>query len=118
MGARQARRRLHSSRWEGKLMSNTSRELTFEEFCMLPMQYRFGMSSDNSAQRLYRNDAIGLQKEVHTPRDPRTMQWGDGEVSLFLDNDPREFSTVADVYVAWMHKVCGVPEADDVQEAA
>jgi hypothetical protein len=46
------------------------------------------------------------------------MQWGDGEVSLFLDNDPREFSTVAEVYVAWMHKVCGVPEADDVQEAA
>lgn len=86
-------------------------ELTFEEFCEQPMQYCMGMSADTYARRLWRNNALGIQKETFTKRNPRTMRWGLGSTSYFLDNDPREFGDIADLYVAWMHRVCNVPEA-------
>ena len=59
---------------------------------------------------MYRNEQAGMQKEVVTPYNPRTMTWGTGDVSYFLDGDEREFKTVADLYVAYMHKACSVPE--------
>jgi hypothetical protein len=86
-------------------------ELTFDEFCQAPMEYRFGMSGDKGARRLYRNDALGIQKEVFTKRNPRTMEWGYGEAYYFVDGDTGEYRTPADLYVAYMRKVCGVPEA-------
>lgn len=85
-------------------------ELTFEELCGQPLEYRMGMSGDKGARRLYRNDALGIQKEVFTPRNPRTMEWGEGEAYYFVDGDPEEYRTVADLYVAWMAKLCGMWE--------
>ena len=83
-------------------------ELTFEEFCQLPLLYYTGISFERGAQRLYRNDDHGIQKEVFTTRSPLTLQWGEGKAYYFVDGDPRQFETVADCYVAYMEKVCGV----------
>ena len=81
-------------------------ELTFEEFCLLPLEYKGGITFDRGARRMYRNDAHGIQREVHTPC--RRGEWGDGQVSYFLDGDEREFKTAAELYVAYMEAVCGV----------
>lgn len=83
-------------------------ELTFAEFCELPLLYHTGISFETGAQRLYRNDAHGIQKEVFTKRNPHTHQWGNGKAYYFVDGDPRQFETVADWYVAYMEKICGI----------
>lgn len=84
------------------------KELTFEEFCHLTMTYTTGISFETYAQRLYRNEEHGIQKETFTPRNARTMEWGLGRVFYFVDGDPREFTTLDQCYVAYMEKVCGV----------
>lgn len=84
------------------------KELTFEEFCHLTMTYTTGIGFVTYAQRLYRNEAYGIQKETFTPRNARTMEWGLGQVFYFVDGDPRQFETVDQCYVAYMEKVCGV----------
>ncbi len=88
----------------------TCSELTYEEFCQQPMQYTLGMSGDAGAQRMYRNEALGIQRELYTKRRRHGdiySGWHDGEVTYFLDGDPREFKNVAELYVAYMEKVCG-----------
>lgn len=88
-------------------------ELTYEEFCVLPLEYRMGMSTAAGAQRLYRNEQIKLQKEVHTARkrynDPYSG-WKEQTITFFLDGDARQFDTLEDVYVAYMEKACGIKE--------
>jgi len=89
----------------------TRTELTYAEFCSLPFKYRLGTNGDWGASRLYRNDEHGLQQEVHTKRKKAGdiySGWKPGVVSYFIDGDPREFKCVADLYVAYMEKVCGV----------
>lgn len=83
-------------------------ELTYEEFCLITMTYCTGMTFDTGAQRLYRNDKYGVQKEVYTPRNPVTCKWGTGKAYFFLDGDERVFETSDQCYVAYMEKACGV----------
>ena len=83
-------------------------ELTFEEFCRLPLEYRTGITFDTGAGRLYRNDKHGLQVEVHTNRNKRTGAWGKEKRYYFVDGDPRQFEAIDQCYVAYMEKVCGV----------
>lgn len=86
-------------------------ELTFEEFCALPMQYTIGMTGDFYARRMYRNEKCGVQKEIFTKRKvPGDIYsgWHDGEVYFYLDGDERQFRTVDQVYVAYMEHACGV----------
>ena len=84
------------------------KELTFEEFCELKIEYRTGITFDTGAGRLYRNDKHGLQVEVHTDRNKRTGVWGKGKRYWFVDGDDRCFETSDQCYVAYMEKVCGV----------
>ena len=88
------------------------KELTFEEFCALPFHYRSGYRYATGAHRAYRNDEHGLQIEVKTPFRESTQQWGAGKTYYFIDNDPREFTDQAAWYIAYMHKVCGLPETE------
>lgn len=91
------------------------KELTFEEFCKQPLTYTFGMTFDWGAQRCYRNEQLGIMKETVTKRlrhGDIYSGWKDAKVTFFMDRDPREFRTVAELYVAWMHKVCGVKECE------
>lgn len=88
-------------------------ELTFEEFCKVPLTYAFGMTGDWGAQRAYRNEQLGIQKETFTKRKRHGdiySGWKEPYVGFYMDGDPREFHSAAELYVAWMHKVCSVPE--------
>lgn len=87
-------------------------ELTFEEFCDVQLTYTIGMSGDWGAQRAYRNEDLGIQKETVTQRQWYGKifdGWKSAEVYYFVDDDPRTFRTVEDWYVAWMEKVCKMP---------
>jgi len=88
----------------------TRPELTYEEFSELPMQYHMGMTFETGAQRLYRNDEHGVQKEVYTKRNPRTCEWGKSTTAFFLDGDERQFANSAECYVAYMERACGNKE--------
>ena len=86
-------------------------ELTFEEFCNKPLQYVLGFIGDAGAKRLYRNEELKIQKEVHTKRKIKGdiySGWKEPVIAYFLDGDDREFQTVDQLYVAYMEKVCGV----------
>ena len=86
-------------------------ELTFEEFCKYPLQYTMGMRFDWGAQRMHRNEELGIQKEVITEqkvRDDIYSGWKDPTVAFYLDGDDRQFDTPDQLYVAYMEKVCGV----------
>lgn len=86
-------------------------ELTFEEFGKYPLQYTIGMVGDEGARRMYRNEELGLQKEVHTKRLVKGdiySGWHEGQVTYFLDGDDRQFDTVDQLYVGYMEHACGV----------
>ena len=88
-------------------------ELTYEEFCQQSLRYVAGMTDDWGAQRMYRNDELGIQQERITERKRYgdiDSGWKTAKNYFFLDSDPREFKTLADLYVAWMARVCGVEE--------
>jgi hypothetical protein len=87
------------------------KELTYEEFCDLPYTYTLGLHGGWGAARLYRNDEYGLQWELHTKKNG-LGEWQDERRTRFVDGDPREFYTVADQYVAYMEKVCGIKSTD------
>ena len=86
-------------------------ELTFEEFCNKPLQYVLGFTGDAGVKRLYRNEELKIQEEVHTKRKIKGdiySGWKEPVIAYFLDGDDREFQTVDQLYVAYMGRVCGV----------
>lgn len=88
-------------------------ELTYEEFCEQPLKYMGGMTGDFGARRMYRNDELGIQQETIAQRKRHGdiySGWRTAKIYYFLDNDPREFANVAELYVAWMARACGVEE--------
>lgn len=89
------------------------KELTFEEFCEIPMMRNMNISFDWGSLQIYRNKKLGIQKDVVTKRKRKGdiySGWKDAQVSFFLDSDKREFKTVDQLYVAYMEKVCGVTQ--------
>lgn len=87
------------------------KELTYEEFCELPMTYVLGTTGDWGAHRAYRNDECKLQREVVTKRKRHGDiygGWKDGEIYYYLDGDQNTYRTTDQVYVAYMEKVCGI----------
>lgn len=90
------------------------KELTFEEFCELPLQYTFGLTFDWGAHRIHRNYDIGLQIETVTKRKKFGdiySGWQDQKRYFFLAGDDRQFDTIDQVYVAYMEKVCEIEES-------
>jgi hypothetical protein len=83
-------------------------ELTYEEFCELPLTYTSGISFDKFAIRQYQNFRHGIAKEVNTPYNPKTHQWGKPKVVYFMPDDKRNFDTPDQLYVAYMGVACGV----------
>jgi hypothetical protein len=87
------------------------KELTFEEFCKLPLNYWMGFQFDWGAHRVHRNDKVGLQVETFAHRKRKGdiySGWKKEKKFFFLDNDARQFDTIDQVYVAYMEKVCGI----------
>ena len=88
-------------------------ELTFEEFCNLPLIYTLGARFDWGAHRQYRNEAHGLWVEVVTKQMVRGdiySGWHAGQVCYYLDGDDRTFTTPDQLYVAYMEQVCNIKE--------
>jgi hypothetical protein len=88
------------------------RELTYEEFLGQKLELRLHLHAAGYAKRLDRNDEIGIQREVYTPGS--YFEWGEPEVSYFIDGDPREFERPADLYVGYMENVCGAAEGPHI----
>lgn len=86
------------------------KELTYEEFCALPMQYTWGLSLETGAFRQHSNLQIGLIREMYTPRNPDTGKWGKGKIWFCLKGRKEIYKTPDQVYVAYMEKVCGVTQ--------
>ena len=94
-------------------MTKQFKELTFEEFCKYPLTYTMGMRYDWGAHRMHRNEELGIQKETITKQKVYGdiySGWKDPLVVLYLDNDDRVFTTLDQLYVAYMEKVCNVKE--------
>jgi hypothetical protein len=76
--------------------------MTLEEFRLLPMQYKFGYSADDHALRQYVNEEYGIARQLYTPRNPDTCEWGKGENSFMLLATNEEFDTVGELYTAFI----------------
>ena len=89
------------------------KELTYAEFCEQPFRHTLGITNDRGANRLFRNDELGIQWEIITHRKRYGdiySGWRIGKSYYYLDGDDREFANIAELYVAWMARVCGVKE--------
>ena len=83
--------------------------MSLDEFRKLPFKYITGMTTDRDAHRCYRNNEHGLRVEVHTKRKVRGdiySGWKEGVTTYYMDGDKREFASIAELYEAWMGKVC------------
>lgn len=83
-------------------------ELTYEEFCALPLTYTLGVSAGKYAIRQYMNNAHGFGKQTNTPFNALRHEWGKPETVFYLTDDERNFDTPDQLYVAYMEKACGV----------
>jgi hypothetical protein len=89
-------------------------ELTYEEFCNLPFDYVFGMTTDVCAARRWVCKEYGLVKEIITDRKiPGDVYagWKNPRVCFYMDDEPLSvwYPNNEVLYEAYMHKVCGVP---------
>lgn len=62
----------------------------------------FHLRTGEGGHLLYRDDGLGVQMEVHTPR--KNGGWGKGVRTYFIDGDDREFSKEADFMEALLAK--------------
>lgn len=74
--------------------------MTLEELQAIPLQYTFGYSADSHGLRQYVNEEHGIAKQVYTPRNKRTGEWGKGEATFKLLATGEEFNTVAELLAA------------------
>lgn len=84
------------------------KELTFDEFCELPMQYTWGLSLETGAFRQYSNSQTGVARETYTPRNPDTGKWGKTKVWYYFKGNKEIYKTSDQIYLAYMEKVCGI----------
>ena len=82
-------------------------ELTFEEFCALPMTLGLHISSDLEHYLQRYNPSTNVQKVTITPVK-KNGEFGKPKSFYFLPDDKRTFTTADQVYVAYMEIVCGV----------
>ena len=68
--------------------------MTLEELKALPLQYTFGYSADSHALRQYISDDNKIAKQVYTPRNKRTGEWGKGKATYKLLTTGEEFDTI------------------------
>jgi hypothetical protein len=74
--------------------------MTMQELLNIPLQYTFGYSAEGHALRQYISDDNKIAKQVYTPRNKKTGEWGKGETTYKLIETGEEFTTVADLLAA------------------
>ena len=83
-------------------------ELTFEEFCKLPLTFCYADNGYNYDVRQFRNFEYDIGKEVCSEFNLKTHKFGKQTIVWFLPNDKRNFQTIDQAYVYYMEKACGV----------
>ena len=74
--------------------------MTLEELQKIPMSYTFGYSSDTHGLRQYVNIEHGLAKQVYTPYNKKTGEWGKGEMTFKMTDTGEEFTDVEELLAA------------------
>jgi hypothetical protein len=83
------------------------RELTFEEFCALPMELGLHISGEKEHYLHRYNRETNVNKVVVTPKK-KNGEFGKPSTVYYFPNDPRNFKTPDQVYVAYMEMACEV----------
>jgi len=68
--------------------------MTKEELAAIPLQYTFGYSVESYALRQYISDDNLIAKQVYTPRNKKTGEWGKGKTTFKLLDTGEEFDTI------------------------
>jgi hypothetical protein len=68
--------------------------MTLEELQAIPLQYTFGYSADSHGLRQYVNEERQIAKQVYTPRNKKTGEWGKGNATFKLLDTDDEFDTI------------------------
>jgi hypothetical protein len=68
--------------------------MTLLELQAIPLQYTFGYSADSHGLRQYLNEEHQIAKQVVTPRNKKTGQWGNGKATFKLLETKEEFDTI------------------------
>ena len=68
--------------------------MTLEELKQIPLRYTFGYSAETHALRQYISDDNRIAKQVYTPRNKKTGEWGDGQTTYKLIETGEEFDTI------------------------
>jgi len=85
------------------------KELTFQEFCDLPITAGWRFSLDSGSLTYFANKSAGLTISIFTPfkrKGDIYSGWGKSIRRYYLDDNVYETSDQA--YVAYMEKVCGI----------
>lgn len=83
------------------------KELTFEEFCQLPLTLGMHMSGDKEHYLSKFNKETGVQR-ITVTKVKKNGEFGASHSVFALPGDQRVFKTADQVYVAYMEKACGV----------
>lgn len=83
------------------------KELTYEEFCALPMVLGMHISGDKE-HYLHRYNPLTNVNKVVITKVKKTGGFGKSYTTYYLPDDNRSFDTADQVYVAYMEKVCGI----------
>jgi hypothetical protein len=68
--------------------------MTREELAAIPLKYTFGYSAEDHGLRQYINEEHQIAKQVRTPRNKKTGEWGTGKASFKLLDTKEEFDTI------------------------
>lgn len=68
--------------------------MTKEELAAIPLQYTFGYSAEDHALRQYISYDNLIAKQVYTPRNEKTGEWGKGKATFKLLDTGEEFDTI------------------------
>jgi hypothetical protein len=87
------------------------KELTFEEFCDLPLTAGWRFSLDSGSLTYYANKSAGLTISIFTPLKRKGDIYSGWKKSIrhyYLEGDDKVYETSDQAYVAYMEKVCGI----------
>lgn len=82
-------------------------EMTFEEFCTQHMELVMHISGDKEHYMHRFNRTTGVNK-VTVTRKKKNGDYGKSYTTYYIADDPANYNTPDQIYVAYMKKVCGV----------
>lgn len=82
-------------------------EYTFEEFCAQRMELVMHISGNKEHYMHRFNKETGVNKVTVTQKK-KNGDYGNPSSIYYINDDPNNYDTVDQIYVAYMKKVCGI----------